>query len=161
MLPCRQLLVTIVSEQPTTSIIRVLFCPEDGAADSFQMSLTIFFYICGFLCLWFRASWLYINNIQQDATVCRYLFTANLLYMFRASMAPIIRSTKNCNCSLWYRSYYVTVQRPSSSVAYRPCWSKVVALLRNMTCTRGCSYSFVYSWWRVRWTPETCRVILQ
>ena len=55
-----------------------------------------------------------INKIQQDATVCRYLFTASLLYMFRASIAPIIRSTKNCNCSLWYRSYYVTVQRPSA-----------------------------------------------
>jgi len=24
--------------------------------------------------------------------------------MFWASIAPIIRSTKNCNCSLWYRS---------------------------------------------------------
>ena len=31
----------------------------------------------------------------------------------------------------------------------------------NMTCTRGCSYSFMYSWWWARWTPETCRVILQ
>ena len=46
----------------------------------------------------------YINKIQQDATVCRYLFTAKLLYMFRASIAPIIRSTSNCNCSFWYRS---------------------------------------------------------
>ena len=47
---------------------------------------------------------LYINKIQQDATVCRYLFTAKLLCMFRASIAPIIRSTSNCNCSFWYRS---------------------------------------------------------
>ena len=31
----------------------------------------------------------------------------------------------------------------------------------TMTCTRGCSYSFMYSWWWVRWTPETCRVISQ
>ena len=35
----------------------------------------------------------YINKIQQDATVCRYLFTAKLLYMFRVSIAPIIRIT--------------------------------------------------------------------
>jgi len=34
-----------------------------------------------------------INKIQQDATVCRYLFTAKSLYMFRASIAPIVRST--------------------------------------------------------------------
>jgi hypothetical protein len=31
----------------------------------------------------------------------------------------------------------------------------------TMTCTRGCCYSFMYSWWRVRWQPETCRVMLQ
>jgi len=31
----------------------------------------------------------YINMIQQDATVCRYLFTAKSLYMFRVSIAPI------------------------------------------------------------------------
>jgi len=31
----------------------------------------------------------------------------------------------------------------------------------TMTCTRGCSYSFMYSWWWVLWTPETCRAILQ
>ena len=30
----------------------------------------------------------YINKIQQDATVCRYLFTAKLLYMFRVSSHP-------------------------------------------------------------------------
>ena len=27
-------------------------------------------------------------NIQLDATVCRYLFTAKLLYMFRVSQHP-------------------------------------------------------------------------
>ena len=58
-----------------------------------------------------------IDKIQQDATVCRYLLTASLLYMFWASIAPIIRSTKNYKFSLWYRSYYVTVQRLSSNVA--------------------------------------------
>jgi len=41
--------------------------------------------------------YVYINKIQQDATVCRYLFTANILYMFWVYIAPIIRSTKNCN----------------------------------------------------------------
>jgi len=30
--------------------------------------------------------------------------TANLLYMFRTSIDPIIRSTSKCNCSFWYRS---------------------------------------------------------
>jgi len=43
--------------------------------------------------------------------------TANLLYMFRVSVAPIIRSTSNCNCSFWYRTYHVSGQRPSASMA--------------------------------------------
>ena len=34
----------------------------------------------------------YINKIQQDATVCRYLITAKSIYMFRVSIALIIRS---------------------------------------------------------------------
>ena len=37
--------------------------------------------------------WFYINKIQQDAIACRYLFTAKSLYMFRVSIAPIIKST--------------------------------------------------------------------
>jgi len=31
--------------------------------------------------------------MQQVATVCRHLFTTKSLYMFRVSIAPIIRST--------------------------------------------------------------------
>ena len=37
--------------------------------------------------------YVYINKIQQDATLRRYLFAAKLLYMFRVSIAPNIRST--------------------------------------------------------------------
>jgi hypothetical protein len=42
---------------------------------------------------WLQITRMYIDKIQQDATVCRYLFTVNILYMFRVSIAPIIRST--------------------------------------------------------------------
>jgi len=38
-------------------------------------------------------SHLMVEEIQEYATVCRYLFSAKLLYMFRASLVPIIRST--------------------------------------------------------------------
>jgi len=34
-----------------------------------------------------------VEEIQQDATVCRYLFVAKLLYTFPATIVPIIRST--------------------------------------------------------------------
>ena len=38
---------------------------------------------------WFRASWFIVNKkVQLDATVCRHLFTAKSLYMFRASQHP-------------------------------------------------------------------------
>ena len=57
-----------------------------------------------------------INPILIRCNRCRYLFTAKSLYMFRVSIAPIIRST-NCNCSFWYRSYHVSGQRHSASVA--------------------------------------------
>jgi len=53
---------------------------------------------------WFRVSWFYINKIQRDATLCRCLFTAKLLYMFRMSIAPIIRSISNCKSRFWYSS---------------------------------------------------------
>ena len=40
-----------------------------------------------------------------------------ITYMFRVSIAPIIRSTSNCNCSLWYRSQYLSNNFP-------PTWPK-------------------------------------
>ena len=57
---------------------------------------------------------------------------------------------------------HITWQRNKLPPAWsRPRWRKFVALTRDMTCTRSCSYSLIYSWWWVRWTPETYRVILQ
>ena len=38
---------------------------------------------------WFRASWFNVNKkVQLDSTICRHLFTAESLYMFRASQHP-------------------------------------------------------------------------
>ena len=47
-----------------------------------------------------------------------------------------------------------------------PTWPSLATLEEgscndNMTCTGGCRYSFMYSWWWVRKAPETCRVTLQ
>jgi hypothetical protein len=78
-------------------------------------------------CSWFRASSIYINKIQQDATVCRCLFTAKLLYMFRVSIAPIIRSTSNVTAASGTgHSIRATIfcQR-----GRRPRWQKIVALI--------------------------------
>ena len=37
----------------------------------------------------------------------------------------------------------------------RPRWRKVVAQIRDRTCTRSCSYGFMYSWWWVWWISGT------
>jgi len=63
-----------------------------------------------------RDSTLIRSKEMQQYAVCRCLLTAKLLYMSRVSIASIIRSTSNCNCSFWYRSYHVSEQQPSASV---------------------------------------------
>ena len=41
-----------------------------------------------FLSSWFRASQFNVGKNPTNATVCRYLFTAKLLYVFRVSQHP-------------------------------------------------------------------------
>ena len=56
-----------------------------------NMCFTVRWCLCRQTC---RLNYMHqVEEIQQDATVCRYLFTVKLLHMFRASIAPIIRST--------------------------------------------------------------------
>jgi len=40
--------------------------------------------------------------VQQDATIYSLLYFYKLLYMFRVVTPPIIRSTNNCNYSIWH-----------------------------------------------------------
>ena len=78
------------------------------------------------LCLWFRALLNYINNCPTSCNTKQYIcYSASSLYMFRVSTTPIIRSTKNCNCSLRYLSYFF-VQLPPSKLAW-PRWREVAA----------------------------------
>ena len=68
--------------------------------------------------------------------------TANLLYTFRASIDPIIRSTQTVTtASGTGRSIRATTFCQRGLI--RPRWQKVVALIRDMTCTRSCSYSLI------------------
>ena len=60
---------------------------------------------------WFRASWFNVNKkAQLDATVCRHLFTAKSLYMFRASQHPSSGVLKTVT---------------ATSVLIRPRWKEV------------------------------------
>jgi len=90
------------------------------------------FYICislkvqkcntgAILCLWFCASLLYINNCPTRCNTKQSIYySASSLYMFRASTTPIIRSTQNCNYSLWYWSHFLCSYLP-------PTWPSCVA----------------------------------
>jgi len=42
--------------------------------------------------------------VQQDATMYSVLYFCKLLCMFRVLTPPIIRSTYNCNYSIWHWS---------------------------------------------------------
>jgi len=82
-------------------------------------------------------------------------YSASSLYMCRVSTTPII-STQNCNYSLRYRAA-ISLQPGQAGLATLEGGS----CTKNMTSTGGCSYIFVYSWWWVWLTPETCGVNLQ
>jgi len=106
------------------------------------------------LCLWFRATLIYINNCPTRCNTKQSIYySASSLYMFRVSATPII-STQNCNYSLRYCSYLPATWPSLARLEGGRC-------TKNTTSTGGCSYSFVY-FWRWLWlTPETCRVNLQ
>jgi len=97
----------------------------------------------------------YINNSPTRCNTKQSLYySASSLYMFRVSTTPIIRSAQNCNYSLRYWS------APNVAKLAWPLWEGG-SCTKNTISTGGCSYSFVYSWWWVWLTPETCRVNLQ
>ena len=104
-----------------------------------------------FLCLWFRASLIYINTCPTRCNKERSIYySASSLYMFLVSTTPIIRSTQNCNYSLRYWSYFLCSYVP-------PTWPSLATLVIffvTVLCTLddGC-----------RWHPKhvewTCRII--
>jgi len=60
------------------------------------------------LCLWFRASLIYINNCPTKCNTKQSIYySASSLYMFRVSTTPIIRSTQIYHNSLRYWSYFL------------------------------------------------------
>ena len=69
------------------------------------------------LCLWLRASLIYINNCPTRSNTKQSIYySASSLYLFRVSTTPIIRSTQNCNYSLRYCAA-TSLQRGQASLA--------------------------------------------
>jgi len=69
------------------------------------------------------------------------LYFCKLLYMFWVVTPPVIRSTYNCNYSIWHWS---------NRLCYLPLlWSS----------WNNCNYSCMCSWWWVKLPPKTCRAV--
>ena len=99
----------------------------------------------------------YVNKNPTYATVCRYLFTAKLLYMFRVSqhpssgvskIVPAASSTGHTTCTA------TPLHRGLIGISPDQTTLEGSSCTRIMTCTGGCGYSFWYSWWWVVWHPK-------
>jgi hypothetical protein len=93
--------------------------------------------------------------VQQDATIYSLLCFCKLLYMFWVVTPPIIRSTYNCNYSIWHwlnRLCYLPLSWRS--------WNFSAEGSRDgLTSSRCCDYSYMCSWWWVELPPETYRAV--
>jgi len=76
-----------------------------------------------------------VNKNPTDATVCRYLFTAKLLYMFRVSQHPSSGVSKTVPAA--------------SGTGHTTCTATPLhrggegsSGTSSMTCTGGCGYRF-------------------
>ena len=73
-----------------------------------------------------------MNKNSTDATVCRYLFTAKLLYMFRVSQYPssgVLKTVTTASGTGHNTGTATPLQHGLSGTS-------------SMTCTGGCGYSF-------------------
>ena len=75
-------------------------------------------------------------KIQPDATVCRYLFTAKSLYMFRVSQHPSSGVLKTVTGTGHNTGTATSLQRGLIGTL------EGSSCTRSMTCTGGCGYSF-------------------
>ena len=89
-----------------------------------------------------------VEEIQQDATVCRY--TIYLLLKYSASFGRPSRPTSGVHKTvvaasgtdhtIWGASFFKRDQVRTYLVAFEEVCSP-----DSMICTRGCNYSFMYS----------------
>ena len=77
-------------------------------------------------------------KIQSDATVCRYLFTAKSLYMFRVSQHPssVLKTVAAATGTGHNIGTATSLQRGLIGTLEGSSCTDI------MTCTGGCGYSF-------------------
>jgi len=89
----------------------------------------------------------YVNKNPRDATVCRYLFTAILLYMFRVSQHPssgVLKTVPTASGTVHTTCTATPLQRRLIGAGL--CESQATRTngsgTSSMNCTGGCGYSF-------------------
>ena len=78
-------------------------------------------------------------KIQSDATLCRNLFTAKSLYMFRVSQHPssgVLKTVSAASGTGHNTGRATSLQRPDQTTL------EGISFTDMMTCTGGCGYSF-------------------
>ena len=96
-------------------------------------------------------------TVQQDATIYSLLYFCKLLCMFWVVIPPIIRSTYNCNYSIWHwsnRLRYLPLSWSGSN-----CSMTAEGSRDGLTSARCRDYSYMCSWWWVESPPKTCRAV--
>jgi len=80
-----------------------------------------------------------VNKNPIDATVCRYLFTAKLLYMFWVSQHPssgVLKTVTAASGTGHNTGAATSLQHPYQATLEGSSGTSI------MTCTGGCGYSF-------------------
>jgi len=80
-----------------------------------------------------------LNTNPTGATVCRYLFTAKLLYLFRVSQHPssgVLKTVPAASGTGHTTCTATPLQRPDQTTL------EGSSRTSSMTCTGGCGYSF-------------------
>jgi len=89
-----------------------------------------------------------VNNCPKNATIYSLLYFCKVLYMFRVITPPIIRSTYNCNYSIWHRLYCLPLSWRRWNWKFKI--STTAEVSRDcLTSARCCNYSYMCSWWWV------------
>ena len=93
-------------------------------------------------------------KIQPDATVCRYLFTAKSLYVFRVSHHPssgVLKQGRRKFTQFWQKHYVNIHHRMPASKTGWPTWNAVILppLLRSTWTTKNSIHPADY--WSNSW----------
>ena len=97
----------------------------------------------------FRDLSVLLSSSEQFLVRCDRKLSKTFLFetphLSSVRMKIIREPLNNCLKEIWYWRQRGLIM---------PRWTKIVTRIRDMTCTRSCSYSFMYSWWWVRWHPK-------